>query len=95
MHHPLTSVHGFTLAAVFAFSAAPLHAFSASKANAKPNIIVILADDLGYGELGCYGGKDAPTPNLDAMAKAGVRFTSGYVTCPVCSPTRAGLLTGK
>ncbi|MEI7776120.1 MAG: sulfatase-like hydrolase/transferase, partial [Verrucomicrobiota bacterium] len=49
----------------------------------KPNIILILADDLGYGELGCYGGKDAPTPNLDAMAKAGARFTSGYVTCPV------------
>lgn len=61
----------------------------------KPNIIVILADDLGYGELGCYGGRDAPTPNLDGMARAGVRFTSGYVTCPVCSPTRAGLLTGR
>ena len=64
-------------------------------AQRKPNIIVILADDLGYGELGCYGNKDAITPNLDAMAKAGIRFTSGYVTCPVCSPTRAGLLTGK
>lgn len=63
--------------------------------SAKPNIVVILADDLGYGELGCYGGEDAPTPNLDAMAKAGARFTSGYVTCPVCSPTRAGLLTGR
>jgi arylsulfatase A-like enzyme len=61
----------------------------------RPNIIVLLADDLGYGELGCYGYKDAITPNLDAMAKAGVRCTSGYVTCPVCSPSRAGLLTGK
>jgi arylsulfatase A-like enzyme len=74
---------------------APLAALSAAGAQRQPNILVILADDLGYGELGCYGGKDAPTPNLDAMAKAGVRFTSGYVTCPVCSPTRAGLLTGK
>jgi arylsulfatase A-like enzyme len=62
---------------------------------AKPNIIVILADDLGYGELGCYGGRDAPTPNLDAMARAGLRFTAGYVTCPVCSPSRAALLTGR
>jgi len=43
----------------------------------KPNVVVILADDLGYGELGCYGGRDAPTPNLDALARAGVRFTSG------------------
>lgn len=60
-----------------------------------PNVIVIVADDLGYGELGCYGGKDAPSPHLDAMAKAGALCTAGYVTCPVCSPTRAGLLTGR
>jgi arylsulfatase A-like enzyme len=72
----------------------PLASLSASEVK-RPNIIVILADDLGYGELGCYGGKDAPTPNLDAMAKAGARFTSGYASCPVCSPTRAGLMTGK
>ena len=91
----ITAVHALALSTICTFSAAPLHASSASKANTKPNIVVIVADDLGYGELGCYGGKDAPTPNLDAMAKAGVRFTSGYVTCPVCSPTRAGLLTGK
>ena len=95
MNSLLTSIHGITFATIFAFSVATVRASSASKPNAKPNIIVILSDDLGYGELGCYGGKDAPTPNLDAMAKAGVRFTSGYVTCPVCSPTRAGLLTGK
>lgn len=95
MNHGPTAVRVLILATIFGFGSAPLHALSASKANAKPNIIVILADDLGYGELGCYGGKDAPTPNLDAMAKAGVRFTSGYVSCPVCSPTRAGLLTGK
>jgi arylsulfatase A-like enzyme len=60
-----------------------------------PNIIVILADDLGYGDLGVYGGKDIPTPNLDALARAGVRFTDGYVTCPICAPTRAGLMSGR
>lgn len=73
----------------------PIATVPASDSPRKPNILLIMADDLGYGELGCYGGKDAPTPNLDAMAKAGVLFTSGYVTCPVCSPTRAGLITGK
>jgi arylsulfatase A-like enzyme len=72
------------------------HALGAEAAAPRPpNVIVIVADDLGYGELGCYGGKDAPSPHLDAMAKAGARCTAGYVTCPVCSPTRAGLLTGR
>jgi len=61
----------------------------------QPNILVILADDLGYGELGCQGGKDVPTPNIDSLAANGVRFTSGYVSRPVCSPTRAGLMTGR
>lgn len=64
-------------------------------AASKPNILVIVADDLGYGELGCYGGKEIPTPNLDSIAAAGTRMTSGYVSCPVCSPTRAGLITGR
>lgn len=62
---------------------------------AKPNIILIVADDLGYADLGVQGCKDIPTPNIDSIAAAGVRFTSGYVTCPVCSPTRAGLMTGR
>ncbi|MDO8589326.1 MAG: sulfatase-like hydrolase/transferase [Armatimonadota bacterium] len=61
----------------------------------KPNILVILADDLGYGELGMQGNKEIPTPNIDAIAKGGVRFTNGYVSCPLCSPTRAGLITGR
>src|ERR671910_661043 len=60
---------------------------------AKPNIILILADDLGYGDLGCYGGKIA-TPNLDRMAKEGTRFTDFYVAQAVCSASRAALLTG-
>ena len=61
----------------------------------RPNIVVIVADDLGYGDLGYLGGKDIPTPNVDKLAQDGVRFTSGYVSGPYCSPTRAGLLTGK
>lgn len=61
----------------------------------KPNIVLIVADDLGYGELGVQGSKDIPTPHIDSIAKNGVRFTNGYVSCPVCSPTRAGLMTGR
>lgn len=61
----------------------------------KPNIIIIVADDMGYGDVGFHNCKDIPTPNLDALAAAGVRFTSGYVSGPYCSPTRAGLLTGR
>jgi len=61
----------------------------------KPNVIVILADDMGYAEMATQGCKDVPTPNLDSIAKAGTRFTDGYVSCPVCSPTRAGLMTGR
>lgn len=61
----------------------------------KPNILVFLADDLGYGELSCQGNPEIPTPNIDAIAKAGVRFTHGYVSGPYCSPTRAGLMTGR
>lgn len=61
----------------------------------KPNVIVIVADDLGYADPGFQGGKEIPTPHLDALAKSGTRFTNGYVSCPVCSPTRAGLVTGR
>ena len=62
---------------------------------AKPNILVILADDLGYGELSCQGNPQVPTPHIDSIAKNGVRFTSGYVSGPYCSPTRAGFMTGR
>jgi arylsulfatase A-like enzyme len=64
-------------------------------ATPRPNILVIVADDLGYGELGCQGHSDIPTPHIDSIARNGVRFTSGYVSCPVCSPTRAGVMTGR
>ncbi len=61
----------------------------------KPNIIFILADDLGWAELGCYGNKFNETPNLDRMAGEGMRFTEAYAAAPVCSPYRAALMTGQ
>lgn len=61
----------------------------------QPNVIVFFADDLGYGELSCQGNPQIPTPHIDSIAKNGVRFTSGYVAGPNCSPSRAGLLTGR
>jgi len=61
----------------------------------KPNILFIVGDDMGYADVGFHGCKDIPTPNLNALASSGVRCTNGYVTGPYCSPTRAGLLTGK
>jgi arylsulfatase A-like enzyme len=75
---------------VLASSAALSHA-----AETRPNILAILADDLGYGDIGIHGGKDVPTPNIDALAARGVRCMNGYVSAPYCSPTRAGLLTGR
>jgi arylsulfatase A-like enzyme len=63
---------------------------------AAPNILVILADDLGYGELGCQGfTAGIPTPHIDSIARNGIRFTNGYVSGPYCSPTRAGFMTGR
>src|SRR5712691_9069191 len=61
----------------------------------KPNLVVILADDMGYGDIGCYGSPDVPTPHIDSLARNGTRFTDGYVSCAVCSPSRAALLTGR
>ncbi len=61
----------------------------------KPNIVLILCDDLGINDLSCYGRKDQPTPNLDKLAGEGVRFTSSYCAQPICSASRAGLMTGK
>lgn len=62
---------------------------------APPNLVFILADDLGYGDLGCYGAPDARTPRLDRLAAEGIRFTDAYANAPVCSPTRIAFLTGR
>jgi len=63
--------------------------------SAQPNVLVIIADDLGYADIGVHGGAEVPTPHIDALAASGVRCTSGYVSAPYCSPSRAGFLTGK
>ena len=61
----------------------------------KPNIIYILADDLGYGDVGAYGQQKIETPNIDALARSGMLFTQHYTSAPVCAPARYMLLTGK
>ena len=61
----------------------------------KPNIVLILVDDLGYGDLSSYGAKDMKTPNIDKLVASGMRFDNFYANCPVCSPTRASLLSGR
>ena len=61
---------------------------------AKPNVIIILIDDQGYYDLGCYGASEVKTPHIDRMAEEGIRFTDYYAAAPICSPSRAGLLTG-
>lgn len=67
----------------------------AQKKSGKPNIIIILADDLGYGDITSFGANDVATPNIDALGANGIKFTSAYSPSPVCSPTRFGLLTGR
>ena len=60
----------------------------------RPNIIIMYADDLGFGDIGCYGATRIPTPNLDRLAAEGLRFTDGYATAATCTPSRYSLLTG-
>jgi arylsulfatase A-like enzyme len=79
-------VYGMALLVVLTASAA---------APNRPNIVIILADDIGYGDLGCYGGTKIKTPNCDQLAAEGIRFTQGYATAATCTPSRFALLTGK
>src|SRR4051794_15733797 len=60
-----------------------------------PNIVLIIADDLGYGDLGCYGNTKIHTPHIDSLARDGTRFTNFYVTWPACTPSRGSILTGR
>ncbi len=80
---------------LFAFVVALFLCYNSALAADKPNILVIVADDLGYADIGVHGGKIVPTPNIDSLAASGVRCTNGYVSAPYCSPSRAGLLTGR
>lgn len=75
--------------------ALPVFTAAGAAEKIRPNIVLIVADDLGYGDLGIQGCKDFATPNMDSIAKEGIRFTNAYVTAPVCAPSRAGLLSGR
>ena len=89
----ISAVSPGLLALVLLTSLLPARSLAAAR---PPNILIIVGDDLGYGELGCQGfTQQIPTPNIDSIAAQGIRFTSGYVTGPYCSPTRAGLMTGR
>ena len=83
-----------TLGAGALLATLPRQLFAADPTQ-RPNIIVILADDLGYADVGFHGCTDIPTPHIDSLATNGVRCTNGYVSCPVCSPTRAGFITSR
>ena len=78
----------FSLAALLAMGLVPA-------ANARPNIVFILADDMGYADLGCYGAPDAKTPHIDQLAAEGVRFPNCYAMGPECTPSRTSFLTGR
>ncbi|MGE5193291.1 MAG: sulfatase-like hydrolase/transferase, partial [Deltaproteobacteria bacterium] len=80
-----------------AFVAAGLCVCAAPAADkpARPNVVVIMTDDMGYGDLGCYGSRGIKTPHLDRLAAQGVRLTNFYSAAPVCTPTRAALMTGR
>jgi len=83
------------LAVLLLLAALLPEASDAQKSTDKPNIIIILADDMGYGDVASFGAKDIRTPHIDELGSKGMRFTSFYTPSPVCSPTRAGLLTGR
>ena len=86
---------GITAASLAMGSCAGIRDLFRIKNSSRPNIIVILVDDLGYGDLSCYGATDLKTPNIDSLVSDGIRLDSFYANCPVCSPTRAALLTGR
>src|SRR4051794_20370294 len=76
-------------------SAIALFATAHCLAADRPNIVIILSDDMGYADLGVHGCKDIPTPNIDRIAARGVRFTDAYANGAFCTPTRAALMTGR
>src|SRR5437762_8045414 len=78
-----------------ALALTPLPAAAADVPPGKPNVVFILADDLGWGDLGCYGQTKIKTPSIDRLAKEGLRFTTYYSGSPVCAPSRCAMLTGK
>jgi arylsulfatase A-like enzyme len=88
-------VLGLFIALISLVDVPPAVASSGAASTARPNLLIVLADDLGYGDLGCMGARHLRTPNIDELAARGVRCMRGYVASSVCSPSRAGLLTGR
>jgi arylsulfatase A len=95
MRRPPRMMMATTLLLVGMAAAAFAEPAADESATTRPNIVVILCDDLGYGDLECYGHPHIKTPHLNRMADEGIRFTDFYSTAPVCSPSRVGLLTGR
>ncbi len=89
------SLFALTLSAALLVLCAPLTRAADPAAGRPPNIVFILADDLGWADVGAYGSTFYRTPNIDKLAARGMKFTDGYAACPVCSPTRASILTGR
>ncbi|HOX58626.1 MAG TPA: sulfatase-like hydrolase/transferase [Candidatus Paceibacterota bacterium] len=87
-------VGGLAIVAAFCLERATPLAAADLAPTSRPNIVFILTDDMGYGDPGCYGGKFAPTPNMDRLAREGIRFTRFYTASPICSPSRTGFTTG-
>src|SRR3954467_11256799 len=85
----------FIAGAVATAATVPIAVQRSVSADQRPNILFILADDLGWADLSCYGRPDYQTPNLDRFASQGMRFTNAYAAAPVCTPTRVGFLTGR
>src|SRR5215213_7211458 len=94
--NPFASAFALAVAGLVAVTATPRRVVAADTPSSArpPNVIIILADDQGYNDLGCFGSPRIKTPRLDRMAAEGMRFTDFYAPAPVCTPTRAGLLTG-
>ncbi len=86
--------HFFVITVISFIALLPAPIAGAAEPTRPPNIVLIFTDDQGYGDVGCYGAKGFETPHLDKLAKQGVRFTDFYVSQPVCSASRASLLTG-
>src|SRR3954447_22371072 len=97
MNMRIGDIGGFLIAAVCAICACVgIGSMTCLAADAdRPNIVLILADDLGWTDLACFGSKLYETPNIDRLARDGMKFTQSYSACTVCSPTRGALMTGK
>ena len=89
------SIWSLMITAAAAATSVAAHSLPAAQHPQPPNIVFFLADDMGWRDAGCYGSTFYETPNIDRLAKQGMRFTSAYAACPVCSPTRASIMTGK